>query len=191
MWPNTQLICVLVVQMSLYWNLKRVVFFPILILETTLKSVSNRRLQWPLYVLRDRLTAGCGLRWPYCKTPKPTAYFPKGKLKTHSLWAHFCGVLLWWRIRQGAFAWQLIPMHIPNTTFPIEHYFPLFLLYITFAFTMLFIWARNFLYMQSLHKSCKGQPFFPPKPEGIMSHCTATALLIWKPAGGTHMQFAL
>lgn len=131
-------------------------FFPILILETTLESVSNRHLQWPLYVLRDRLTAGCGLRWPYCKTPKPTAYFPKGRLKTHSLWAHFCGMPLWWRIRQGAFAWQLIPMHIPNTTFPIEHYFPLFLLYITFAFTMLFIWARSFLYMQSLHKSCKG-----------------------------------
>lgn len=54
-------------------------FLPILILETTLKSVSNKHLQWPLYVFRDRLTAGCGLRQPYCKTPKPTACFPKAK----------------------------------------------------------------------------------------------------------------
>lgn len=32
--------------------------------------------------------------------------------------ARFCGVLLWRRIRQIAFASQATPMHLPNNTFP-------------------------------------------------------------------------
>ena len=132
-------------------------FFPILVLETILKSLPNRHLPWPLCVFRDRLAAGCGLGWPHLQNPQTDCTFPKGKVRRLPV----CGpVFAVCSCGEGSDRQRLVygwyQRMCLSTTSPTEHYFPLFLLYITFAFSMLLIWAQSLLYLQSLHKSCRG-----------------------------------
>lgn len=97
-------------------------------------------------------TADSELGWPHCQTPKPVDASQRQSLKTPRLW----------------FA-PVVEKHMENicdSTFPNECCIPLFLLYITLALSLLFIWAQSLLHLQSQHKSSAGEWFFPLDPGG-------------------------
>lgn len=72
-------------------------FFPILILESTLKSVSHRHLQWPHCAFQTlQLAVGWG---DHTAKPQSQRVFPKGRAQR----LPGCHLLLWWWITQRAF----------------------------------------------------------------------------------------
>lgn len=87
--------------------------------------------------------------------PKANGYFPKAESEGSQAVVCSCG--------GGAHRKHLLRS---GSTFPIERCILLFLLYITLALLLLFIWAQSLLHLQSHHKSSAGEWFFPPDPAG-------------------------
>lgn len=135
---------------------------PILILENTLKSVSHKHLQWPLSI--PDFTAGCGLQWPHCQTPKPMAASQRQSLKAPRLW--FAPVV---EEHTESICTGVIPPFPSSAAFH----------YSSFAshlpLSLLFIWAQSLLHQQSHHKSSAGECLFLLIMEA----------LLWEPAGDT------
>lgn len=150
---HIQLICGLVVWMSLWWDLKSWGFFPILILETTLKSVSHRHLQWPLCAFQAlQLAVG----WSnHTAKPQSQWILPKGRV-----WRlPDCGLCLWLRSTQRAFVQEgfhlshwVLHSFIP----PLHH---TCLVVIVYSGTKS---PTPAVPSQSLHR----REFFPPDPGG-------------------------
>lgn len=83
--------------------------------------------------------------------PKANGYFPKAESEGPHAVVCSCG--------GGAHGKHLLRS---DSTFPIVCFIPLFLLYITLALSLLFIWAQILLHLQPHHKSSAGECFIPP-----------------------------